>query len=42
MHDGELNHKTGTPMIEALEPGSLTVTLVGTGLQAMFMAILLP
>jgi prepilin-type N-terminal cleavage/methylation domain-containing protein len=34
--------KTGTPMIEALEPGSLTVTLVGTGLQAMFMAILLP
>ncbi len=34
--------KTGTVMLEALQPSSLTVTLVGTGLQAMFLGVLLP
>ena len=34
--------KTGTVMISTPAPNSLTVNLVGTGLQAMFMGILLP
>lgn len=34
--------KTGTPIISAPSPNSLTVDLVGTGLEAMFMGILLP
>ena len=33
---------TGTVMLEATTPSSLTVTLVGTGLQAMFLGVLLP
>jgi len=33
--------KTGTPMLTATTPTSLTVTLLGGGLQAMFMGILL-
>jgi hypothetical protein len=34
--------KTGTVMLEASAPASLTVTMVGTGLQAMFLGLLLP
>ncbi|MGP0031170.1 MAG: type II secretion system protein [Acidimicrobiales bacterium] len=34
--------KTGTVMLDALTPTSLTVTLVGTGLQAMILGLLLP
>lgn len=34
--------KTGTVMLEASAPTSLTVTLVGTGLQACFVGVLLP
>ena len=33
--------KTGTPMLKATTPSSLTVTLYGGGLEAMFMGILL-
>ncbi len=33
---------TGTVMLEALTPSKLTVTLNGTGLQAMFLGVLLP
>jgi hypothetical protein len=33
---------TGTTMLEATTPSSLTVTLNGTGLQAMFLGVLLP
>jgi hypothetical protein len=42
--DGNGNSYTrnGTVMLEALTPTSLTVTMVGTGLEAMFMGILLP
>jgi hypothetical protein len=31
--------KTGTVMLEALSPSSLTVTMVGAGLQAMFLGL---
>jgi prepilin-type N-terminal cleavage/methylation domain-containing protein len=34
--------KTGTPMISTPSPNSLTVYMVGTGLEGMFMGILLP
>jgi len=34
--------KTGTPMIEAPTPSSLTVTMYGTGLEAMFLGVQLP
>ncbi len=34
--------KTGTVMLEAQAPTSLTVTMVGGGLQAMFLGLLLP
>jgi competence protein ComGC len=34
--------KTGTVMLEAAEPTTLTVTLVGTGLEAIFVGVLLP
>ena len=34
--------KTGTPMIEAETPSSLTMTLVGQGLQAVFLGGFLP
>ncbi len=34
--------KTGTAMLQATEPSSLTVTMVGQGLQAIFMGVLLP
>jgi hypothetical protein len=34
--------KTGTLMLEASAPTSLTVTLQGTGLEAMFLGVLLP
>jgi prepilin-type N-terminal cleavage/methylation domain-containing protein len=34
--------KTGTVMLEAITPTTLTVTLVGGGLQAMFLGVLLP
>ncbi|MGP8066086.1 MAG: type II secretion system protein [Acidimicrobiales bacterium] len=34
--------KTGTLMLEASAPTSLTVTLKGTGLEAMFLGVLLP
>ncbi len=33
--------KTGTVMLEALTPSSLTVTMVGTGLEAIFIGLLL-
>jgi hypothetical protein len=33
---------TGTTMLQATTPSSLTVTLTGTGLQAMFLGVLLP
>jgi hypothetical protein len=33
--------KTGTPMLKAVTPSSLTVTLDGGGLQAMFLGVLL-
>jgi len=33
---------TGTTMLEATTPSSLTVTLNGTGLQAMFLGVLVP
>ena len=35
-----VNH-TGTPMLEATNPTSLTVTLNGSGLQAMFLGVIL-
>jgi len=35
------NH-TGTAMLNAMTPTSLTVTLFGTGLQAMFLGVILP
>ena len=38
---GGVDH-TGTAMLEAKTPNSLTVTMVGTGLQAMFLGVLLP
>jgi prepilin-type N-terminal cleavage/methylation domain-containing protein len=34
--------KTGTVMLEAAAPTQLTVQMVGTGLEAMFMGVLLP
>jgi hypothetical protein len=34
--------KTGTVMLDALTPKSLGVTLVGTGLEAVFVGLLLP
>jgi prepilin-type N-terminal cleavage/methylation domain-containing protein len=34
--------KTGTPMIEAPAPSTLTATMVGTGLEGMFIGLLLP
>jgi prepilin-type N-terminal cleavage/methylation domain-containing protein len=34
--------KTGTVMLEASAPTSLTVVMVGTGLEAMFLGLLLP
>jgi hypothetical protein len=34
--------KTGTVMVEAQAPTTLTVTMVGSGLQAMFLGFLLP
>jgi prepilin-type N-terminal cleavage/methylation domain-containing protein len=34
--------KTGTVMLEAAAPTTLTVQMVGTGLEAMFMGVLLP
>ena len=34
--------KTGTPIISTPAPNSLTVNMVGTGLEGMFMGILLP
>jgi prepilin-type N-terminal cleavage/methylation domain-containing protein len=34
--------KTGTMMLQSAQPSALTVTLTGTGLQAMFMGLLLP
>ena len=34
--------KTGTVMLEASQPSSLTVQMVGTGLEAMFIGLLLP
>ena len=34
--------KTGTVMLEAAAPSSLTVTMVGAGLQAIFVGMLLP
>jgi len=34
--------KTGTVMLEASAPASLTATMVGTGLQAIFLGLLLP
>ena len=34
--------KTGTVMLEALAPTNLTVTMLGTGRQAMFLGVLLP
>ena len=34
--------KTGTVMLEASAPTSLTVTLKGSGLEAMFLGVLLP
>jgi hypothetical protein len=34
--------KTGTVMLEASAPNSLTARMVGTGLEAMFMGVLLP
>ena len=34
--------KTGTVMLEAAAPTKLTVQMVGTGLEAMFMGVLLP
>jgi hypothetical protein len=36
-----VNH-TGTAMLQAATPSSLTVTLVGSGLQAMFLGVILP
>ena len=36
-----VNH-TGTPMLQTATPSSLTVTLHGSGLQAMFLGVLLP
>ena len=36
------NVKTGTVMLSAPAPSSLTANLVGTGLEAIFMGILLP
>ena len=36
-----VNH-TGTPMLQAATPSSLTVTLRGSGLQAMFLGVILP
>jgi prepilin-type N-terminal cleavage/methylation domain-containing protein len=36
------SNKTGTLMLEASAPTSLTVTLQGTGLEAMFLGVLLP
>ena len=38
---GGVDH-TGTVMLQAKTPSSLTVTMVGTGLQAMFLGVLLP
>jgi prepilin-type N-terminal cleavage/methylation domain-containing protein len=34
--------KTGTPMIEAPAPNTLTATMIGTGLEGMFIGLLLP
>jgi hypothetical protein len=34
--------KTGTVMLEALTPSTLTATMVGSGRQAMFLGLLLP
>jgi len=34
--------KTGTVMVAALAPTTLTVTLDGAGLQAIFLGVLLP
>ncbi len=36
-----LNH-TGTPMLQATTPSSLTVTMVGGGLEATFLGVILP
>jgi surface adhesin CshA-like protein len=38
----QAGEKTGTVMLEAVVPTSLTVTLVGAGRQAMFLGVLLP
>jgi hypothetical protein len=38
----EPGNKTGTVMLEAPSPQSLTVTMIGTGLEAMFLGVLLP
>jgi hypothetical protein len=34
--------KTGTVMLEAPSPTGLTVTMVGTGLEGMFLGVMLP
>jgi prepilin-type N-terminal cleavage/methylation domain-containing protein len=39
---GVSSYKTGTVMLEAAAPTGLTVTLQGTGLQAVFIGLLLP
>ena len=36
------SYKTGTLMLEAAAPTSLTVTMKGAGLEAVFVAVLLP
>jgi prepilin-type N-terminal cleavage/methylation domain-containing protein len=38
----ELANKSGTVMLEAPSPSTLTVTMVGSGLEAMFVGVLLP
>jgi prepilin-type N-terminal cleavage/methylation domain-containing protein len=38
----QAGEKTGTVMLEALAPSSLTVTMVGAGKEAMFLGVLLP
>ena len=39
---GQSSNKTGTPIISAPTPDSLTAYMVGTGLEGIFMGILLP
>jgi len=38
----ESSTKTGTVMLEAPSPAGLTVTMVGTGLEGMFLGVMLP